>query len=123
MEHRCGLRRATRLRVTIRALQGSPVDAQIVCLSGSGALVLCALPAPVGSVLLVRFDPRQADSRLALTARGQVIRLVQGGFAIEWEQFAPMPVRAALRYVTADADHRERARRSVTAIGRDGRLS
>jgi hypothetical protein len=108
MEHRCGLRRATRLRVTLRTLRASPVEGEIVSISGSGAVVLSALNVPVNSLVLVQFDSRQGESRLASTTRAEVIRPVQGGFAIEWEQFAPAPVRAALRHVAADTSRRER---------------
>ena len=83
MEHRCGLRRETRLRVTLRTLQGVPVEGEIVSLSGSGALVLSALQLPVGSTLLVQFHSRDTDFTGPRTARAEVIRPVRGGFAVE----------------------------------------
>ncbi len=97
MEHRCGHRRATKMRVIVRTLQGRAADGLLANLSGSGALVYSVLPATVSSKILVQLPQWLVQPSPQCAIGAEVIRLVDGGFAIEWETFSPPQVRSILR--------------------------
>jgi PilZ domain len=97
MEHRCGHRRTTRMRVTLRTMQGLVADGLIANVSGSGALLFSALPGVLSSRVLVQLPPRLVQPSGASSVQAEIVRIVPGGFAVEWENFSPPEVRWILR--------------------------
>jgi hypothetical protein len=61
----------------------------------SGARLVCSLPLPIGSVVLVQFAVRRADATpKRVTLEAEVIRQTDTGIALEWTEFAPEAARA-----------------------------
>jgi hypothetical protein len=77
-------------------MQGFAADGCIVNLSASGALVASELPASLNMRVLLQL-PSQPDQGTGPMVRAEVIRVVEDGFAVEWDEFSPPPVRALLR--------------------------
>ena len=107
MEHRCGRRRDTRLRVTIRTRSGVATEAQVSNISSSGAFVRAHLPLTLNSVVYVQFwdtVPGKRPRGEAIPA--EVVRHCTEGFALEWTEFSPQTIRSIVRELTfADTDH------------------
>jgi hypothetical protein len=97
MEHRCGHRRAAKVRVILRTTQGLVADGLIVNFSGSGALLFSTLPAVVSSRVLVQLPQWLAQPSGEPSLPAEIVRIVPGGFAVEWESFSPPQVRWILR--------------------------
>jgi hypothetical protein len=98
MEHRCGHRRAVTAPVILRTRSGLAAEGQIQDLSSSGALVRTPLPLPLHTCVLVQFPRVSQDSPLRRPlVSGTIIRHVEDGFAIEWMEFSPVPVRNFMR--------------------------
>ena len=98
MEHRCGNRKQVDARVTIRTRSGLVAGGVLQNVSASGALVASPLPLPLHSMVFVQIealDAHQPFCRVALA--GEVARLTEEGFAIEWAEFAPHTLQAILR--------------------------
>jgi hypothetical protein len=98
MEHRCGNRKVIDARVTIRTRSGLVARGVLQNVSASGALVTSPLPLPLHSMVFVQIEALDAHEpfcRVALS--GEVSRLTEDGFAIEWAEFAPHTLRAILR--------------------------
>lgn len=67
-------------------------------MSASGALITSTLPLPLHTTVLVQIeaaDAHQPFCRLALA--GEIARITDEGFAVEWAEFAPHTLRAILR--------------------------
>jgi hypothetical protein len=104
MEHRCGLRQAAAIKVRLRTAGGVVAEAEICDISASGALLRCHLPVALHSRLSVqiqsgRVDRSKPDARLF----GEVVRHVEGGFAVEWTEFSPQVMHLA-RAITLPRD-------------------
>lgn len=98
MEHRCGNRKTLDARVTVRTRGGRVVRGVLQNVSASGALVASPLPLPLHSAVFVQIesaDAHQPFSRVGLA--GEVSRVTEDGFAIEWAEFAPHTLRVILR--------------------------
>ncbi len=98
MEHRCGNRRIVEARVTIRTRSGLVARGVLQNVSASGALVSSHLPLPLHATVFVQIeatDTHHPFCRVALA--GEISRLTEDGFAIEWAEFAPHTLRAILR--------------------------
>jgi len=98
MEHRCGNRKIVDARVTIRTRNGLVTRGVLQNVSASGALVSSPLPLPLHTTVFVQIEAVEAHQpfcRVALA--GEVARLTEEGFAIEWAEFAPHTLRAILR--------------------------
>jgi PilZ domain len=98
MEHRCGNRRIVDARITIRTRSGLVARGILRNVSASGALVNSPLPLPLHTSVFVQIeatDGHQPFCRVALA--GEISRVTDDGFAIEWAEFAPQTLRAILR--------------------------
>lgn len=98
MEHRCGNRRNIDARVTVRTRGGRVVRGVLQNVSASGALVASPLPLPLHSAVFVQIeaaDEHQAIGRVGVA--GEISRLTEDGFAVEWAEFAPHTVKVILR--------------------------
>jgi PilZ domain-containing protein len=96
MEHRCGSRRPAATKVRLKTSNGVSAEAQICEISASGALLRSHLPVSLHSVLTMRLlSARHAPNTENLVV-AEVIRHVTGGFAVEWTEFSPQPIRFLL---------------------------
>jgi hypothetical protein len=98
MEHRCGHRRIIEARVTVRTRSGLVTGGVLQNVSASGALITSPSALPLHTVVLVQIeaaDSYKTFGRVALA--GEVARVTEDGFAIEWSEFAPRTLRAILR--------------------------
>jgi len=98
MEHRCGHRRRVEARVTVRTRSGLVARGVLKNVSASGALITSPLALPAHTALMVQIDA--ADSRRPfgrVVLAGEVARVTDDGFAVEWSEFAPRTLRAILR--------------------------
>lgn len=107
MEHRCGNRRETRLKVRLRTGNGIVAEGVILDISSSGALVRTLLPASLFTSVRVQIMKLSA-SRGQVSA--QVVRVVPGGFAVEWSEFACEPVRIVLQHLAREEYSEDEAR-------------
>ena len=108
MEHRCGNRKILDARVTVRTRSGIVARGVLQNVSASGALVVSPLPLPLHTTVFVQIesaDAHQPFCRVALA--GEVSRLTDDGFAIEWAEFAPHTLQVILR-ATEKWRHHER---------------
>ena len=114
MEHRCGYRRQASAAIVIRTPDGLAASGRLRDISASGALIVSHLPAPLHGQVLVQLTagPRK-NHRSAVVIRGQVVRHMPGGFAIEWADFSPPAVRALLRQIAAEESAAPRATTSA----------
>jgi hypothetical protein len=96
MEHRCGFRRIVNVPVRVRTRSGLASQATLCEVSLSGARLVCSLPLPMNSSVLVQFAVRRADSTVPkrVTLEAEVVRSTDTGFALEWLEFAPEAARA-----------------------------
>jgi hypothetical protein len=96
MEHRVGYRLNTDTVVRLQTSHGEVAKAEMTDVSWSGAFVRTYLVlAPSSPVRLTL--PHQAGAgmrNVAVTAH--VVRRADTGIGIEWNQFAPAPVKALL---------------------------
>ena len=102
MEHRCGHRRIIEARVTVRTRSGLVTRGVLQNVSASGALITSPLALPLHTTVLVQIeaaDSHKTFGRVALA--GEVARVTEDGFAIEWSEFAPRTLRAILRATEA----------------------
>ena len=97
MEHRCGHRRPAKVRVTLRTMQGLVAEGLIANVSGSGALLFSTLPCVMSSRVLVQLPQWLVQPSGEPSLPAQIVRIVPGGFAVEWENFSPPQVRWILR--------------------------
>lgn len=98
MEHRCGNRKILDARVTVRTRSGLVARGVLQNVSASGALVASPLPLPLHTTVFVQIEAaeaRQPFCRVALA--GEVSRVTEDGFAIEWAEFAPHTLQVILR--------------------------
>ena len=98
MEHRCGNRKSIDARVTVRTRGGRIVRGVLQNVSASGALVASPLPLPLHSAVFVQIEA--ADAHLPFCrvgVAGEISRITEDGFAIEWAEFAPHTLRVILR--------------------------
>lgn len=98
MEHRCGNRKSVDARVTIRTRSGLVTRGILQNVSASGALVISPLPLPLHTTVFVQIEATDGHGpfcRVALA--GEISRVTDDGFAIEWAEFAPHTLRAILR--------------------------
>ena len=103
MEHRCGYRRPAAMKVRLRTSNGVTADAEILDISASGALVCSHLPVSPHMVLTVQLlNKLRRGASAASTVSAEVIRHVTGGFAVEWAEFSPQPIRDVLRELTRE---------------------
>jgi hypothetical protein len=103
MEHRCGHRRAAKVRVTLRTMQGLVADGLIADVSGSGALLVSALPGVVSARVLVQLPRRLVPPSGESSLQAEIVRVVPGGFAVEWQSFSPPEVRWILRQLGVES--------------------
>jgi hypothetical protein len=101
MEHRWGERRSSNVTVYLRSPNGLAAKGCIRDVSVSGALVITPMPVTLDGHICVYFPHSRGTRHANITAKGQVIRRLQEGFAIEWNQFAPETVRALIDTVAA----------------------
>ena len=97
MEHRHGHRRPAAAKVRLTTSSGVTADAVICEISASGALLRSHLPVSLHSVLSVQLLMVGHRQRADSTVSAEVIRHVTGGFAVEWTEFSPQPLRRLLR--------------------------
>jgi hypothetical protein len=91
MQHRCGERRSVLIPVDVR-IRGSGASAGVVSnISESGALIRSASPVRPHSLVFVKFPV--ADEPGARAVAAEVVRRTATGFAVEWLEFAPDPIR------------------------------
>ena len=113
MEHRCGYRRTVTARVTLRTRTGLAAEGELCNLSASGALIRTPLPLPIHTHVLIQFALHSAGRVQRAVVTGEVVRFVEGGFAVEWAEFSPMPLRKLMRRLTeptpAALTHSQRA--------------
>ena len=103
MEHRCGHRRLVEARVTVRTRSGLVTRGVLQNVSASGALITSPLALPLHTAVLVQIeaaDSHRTFGRVALA--GEIARVTDDGFAIEWSEFAPRTLRAILRATEGD---------------------
>lgn len=94
MEHRCGYRRAADANVIIYTGGGLVGSATVCEVSASGARVICSLPVAVHSSVVLQISVRGPSGILQRSrVEAEVVRTTQRGFALEWTEFAPEPVR------------------------------
>lgn len=89
-------------RVTVRTRSGLVTRGVLQNVSASGALIASPLALPLHTVALVQIeaaDSHRTFGRVALA--GEVVRVTDEGFAIEWSEFAPRTLRAILRATEA----------------------
>jgi hypothetical protein len=96
MEHRWGQRFRVDQTVRITARRWS-ATAHLRDLSASGAYLECSLPPARIMWVTVEFGSAQRRSQV----NAQLVRREQDGFAIEWREFAPRPVRQILLQLSA----------------------
>lgn len=94
MEHRWGHRREINRVVNLETRGGLVARARITNVSISGAFVVSPLPVRLFSHIAVHFTTTRHHKRDRITVEGQVVRKGDGGFAVEWSEFAPEAVRA-----------------------------
>jgi hypothetical protein len=98
MEHRCGNRKSIEARVTVRTRGGLVVRGILQNVSASGALVAAPLPVPLHSAVFVQIEAANAHQGFSrVGVPGEVSRVTEDGFAIEWAEFAPHTLRIILR--------------------------
>lgn len=98
MEHRCGHRRTATAQVLVRRPDGVSGKAELQNISASGALLLTPLPASLHSLVSVRFGGQFGRQ----WASAHVVRVADGGLAIEWTEFSPDVVRQVLLSLSRD---------------------
>ena len=113
MEHRCGHRRTVTAPVTVRTRNGLAAEGEVCNLSASGALLRTHLPLRLHTHVLIQFSTAHSDGRVHRSVvAGEVVRLVKDGFAVEWAEFSPMPLRELMRRLSeptaAVTTHRKR---------------
>ena len=89
-------------RVTVRTRNGLVTRGVLQNVSASGALIASPLALPLHTTVLVQIeaaDSHRTFGRVALA--GEVARVTEDGFAIEWSEFAPRTLRAILRSTEA----------------------
>jgi len=93
MEHRWGRRIDCQIPVLVEAIACAPVGARIDNLSLSGAFVRLAILGALPPTVFVQFEPANAtpDHRHRISAH--VVRRTRDGIGLEWEEFAPIPIR------------------------------
>jgi hypothetical protein len=94
MEHRWGHRREIKRPVHLETRSGLLSRGYITNVSISGAFVVSPLVAPLYSYVQVQFTGMSHGKRTSMAVDGQVVRKEDGGFGIEWCEFAPEAVRA-----------------------------
>jgi PilZ domain len=100
MEHRYGRRWPLHVPVLLRTAQGNASQAFLRDISSSGAQLACLAHVPVGARLQVYvLDGGTHSPRAA----GEVVRICEGGFAIEWMEFSPELVKGLLSQQRANA--------------------
>jgi hypothetical protein len=100
MEHRCGHRKIIDARVTVRTRSGLVARGILLNVSASGALITSPLPLPLHTTVLVHIesaDAHQPFCRVALA--GEIARVTDDGFAVEWAEFAPHTLKTILRAI------------------------
>ena len=109
MEHRCGHRRIIEARVIVRTRSGLVTRGVLQNVSASGALISSPLTLPVHTAVLVQIEAADSHRTLGRVAlAGEVVRVTDDGFAIEWSKFAPRTLRVILHATeTAIARTRE----------------
>ena len=88
--------------MTVRTRNGLVVRGVLQNVSASGALITSPLTLPVHTAALVQIEAADAHrtfGRVALA--GEVVRVTDDGFAIEWSEFAPRTLRVILRATEA----------------------
>lgn len=108
MDQRYGSRRPTALKVMIRTRHGIAVEGQVREISSSGALVRSTWPANVNGQVLLQFAAPPLNSR-SVAVWAEVVRRVEDGFAVEWQDLAPPSLRSLLREVAREARSAYRA--------------
>jgi hypothetical protein len=94
MEHRWGHRREINRAVHLETRAGLASRGRITNVSISGAFVVSPLPVPLYSYIQVQFTGRSHGKRAQMAVEGQVVRIDDAGFGIEWCEFAPEAIRA-----------------------------
>ena len=94
MEHRWGHRRDINRAVHLETRSGLASRGRITNVSISGAFVITPLPVALFSYIRVQFTGMSHGTRAQMAVEGQVVRKEDGGFAIEWCDFAPEAIRA-----------------------------
>jgi hypothetical protein len=98
MEHRCGNRKILDARVTVSTRNGLVARGVLQNVSASGALVVSPLPLPLHTRVLVQIESANALQPFCrVSLAGEVARITEDGFAIEWAEFAPHTLQAVLR--------------------------
>lgn len=119
MEHRCGYRRSVNVAVIIRTRGGVAGKAIVSDVSASGALVTTSLPVATHAVVFVQFDVARSDGRYRrVNIEAEVVRLTNGGFGLEWTEFAPEAVREFYAQQIDDPRELPQTRRFDKAGGR-----
>ena len=94
MEHRWGHRRDINRTVQLETRGGVASRGRLTNVSISGAFVKTALPAPLFSHIRLQFTGMVHDKRTPISLEGQVVRKDEGGFGVEWSEFAAEAVKA-----------------------------
>jgi hypothetical protein len=70
-------------------------------ISASGAHILCDLPLLQHWTIRIQLESRKNPSeRKRVTLDAEIIRSTDGGFAVEWTEFAPEAIRLLIRRLT-----------------------
>jgi hypothetical protein len=96
MEHRWGHRREISRAVHVETRNGLVSRGRITNVSISGAFVVSPLPVTLFSYIQVQFTGMLHGKRAQMAVEGQVVRKEDGGFGIEWCEFAPEAIRALM---------------------------
>ena len=96
MEHRWGYRRQFDRIVWVRTAGGATSRGCIRNVSISGAWVDSPLQLPALVNVSIQFRVLRAGRTATRSLRGQVVRVAQSGFAVEWGDVTPSALRAFL---------------------------
>jgi hypothetical protein len=96
MEHRWGHRHQINRGVQLETRAGVISRGRVTDVSISGAFVVTPLPIPLFSYVHVQFTGTLDGKRTRMAVEGQVVRKGDGGFGVEWCEFAAEAIRALI---------------------------
>jgi PilZ domain len=100
MEHRWGVR--TRVDIAVRLAGNSltVLDARLMNVSLSGALITLGCPVNLPARLHIQFLAPRESRHIPIRIPARVVRLGSNGIGVEWSEFACPAVREVLRAAT-----------------------
>jgi hypothetical protein len=97
MEHRLGLRRQVNRPAYLWVPGGVASLGEITSVSISGAFIAAPVSLPLLARIRIRLASLPGHKKVKVLLDAHVVRHDPGGFAVEWCEFAPGPVRALIR--------------------------